>query len=307
MTRNWFLLAFVCVSLVCLSALVGYSGPAYADSNASGSEVIHNGDSQHRTAVDLHFTIRLANWEGKNAGSSYWFKSWTITTNPALGGSQTTTTRVNPDGHVYAIDVNYININIPYCTTVRVDVDAVLYSWNSLVIDSLYFTYASGNPDRGAPTEGFRFPYAPIEVKAFKWHTTTYTLVNEDPSLPFTVHNLRFYMSPTWYPPSSWTGSVGTLIREEAGPITLPSNTSQDFVLDVPWSDGKSYIYVSGEKDYDPIDFDVREHRLFQNGHQETLYIRHPSLSTWGILLLALVLATAAVWLIRRKRALELP
>jgi hypothetical protein len=310
MKRSWPLLAFLCASLVGFVALVSSAGLVYADANASTTTTIHNGDTLHRTAIDLHFLIRLWNWEGQNAGSPYWFKSWTITTNPALGGAQTTTPRVNPDGHIYAIAVDYTGINVAYCTTVRIDVSATLDKWNSLVIDSLYFTYATGNPTQGEPDEGFSFfPQYPIRVTTGQPHTTTYRLVNEDASVPFTVSNLRFYWADVWYPPETWTGSVGTLIYTVTGPIVVNPGSYFDVQLPVPWSPPgltciPSYIYVAGLKEYQMPGFDVPEARPFQNGHQEILLLEQPAIGTWGVVVLLAVLAATAVWLIRRRRVL---
>jgi len=309
----WHSIAFACVSLVCLAALVGSSGLAYADVNASTTTTIHNGDALNRTAIDLHFLIRLWNWEGQNAGSPYWFRSWTITTNPALGGAQTTTPRVNPDGHIYAIGVDYTGINIPYCNTVRIDVAAILDKWNSLVIDSLYFTYATGNPDKGEPDEGFAFfPQYPIRVTTGQSHTTTYRIVNEDESIQFVLSNLRFYWDNVWHAPATWTGSVGTPIYPIVpvpDPLVMNPGSYYDVQLTVPWTPPgliciPSYIYVYGEKEYEPPYFSGPEHHPFQNGHQEILVTETPAIGTWGVVVLVAVLAATAVWLIRRRRVL---
>jgi hypothetical protein len=310
MKHTWPLLGLACASLICFAVLAGSSQLAYASSNASASRWIHNGDSQKRTATDLHFVIRLAGGEGQNSGDKYWIESATITTHPPLGGSMTQSQRKNPDGNTYAIDVDYTGINVPYCSEVVIYVKLALSDNNCALIDSVRFTYPTGNPDKVRPGTGFVFlPQYPILVATGQPHTTTYSFRNEDDSLSVVVSNLDFYWADVWYPPETWTGSVGTLIYQVPGPITVPPGTYYDVQLTVPWTPpgprpDPSYIYVYGEEEYQPTGFDAVEHHPFQDGHQETLVYGTPAIGTWGVLVLVVLLATAAVWFMRRRRVL---
>ena len=320
MKHAWPLLVFVCAALVCLAAIMDPSGLAYAITTVSGTKTIHNGDSQHRAATDLHFKFRFQEYE---CPYYCWFENWTITTAPSLDGTTTITpirgyNVANAESVVCEIWVNYTQIkhgtdndDVLYCQYVRIDGSFDLNAWNEVIIDSVYWTYDTGDPVavEALPSQGFAWlPLkSPIQVMPGQPHTTTCRLENVDATVPFTVSNLRFYWDDVWHPAKTWTDSVGTCILTVPGPVTLNPGSYYDIELSVPWSPpgprpDPSYIYVYGEEEYQMPGFNVVEHLPFQYGHQETLVYGTPAIGTWGLLVLAALVVATAVWLIRRRR-----
>lgn len=76
------------------------------------------------------------------------------------------------------------------CSNVRVDVDATLNAWNSLVIDNMRFSYAGGLELKADPVIGFHFN--PVTGPASTEHEATYHFVNEDSVESITLRDLEF-------------------------------------------------------------------------------------------------------------------
>ena len=308
MKRAMFLVSVACVVLVCIAAASLVSSTAYATSDASLSITIHNSDPDMTTATDLHFylTTYENKWFAPYPLPYVCFLVYSVTTDPGLGVTPTFTEKVDGAGCVYGVEVDYEDISVPYCTTVGIDIKATLSKWNSLVVDNLRFTYPSRPPKKASPSFGFTFkPLYPIRVKTGVPHQTTLTFANIDSTDSLTLRNVRVFHDTVWVAPGGWTDSVGTPIYVEPGPIGLGPGDFSDIILEVPTpvtprNDPPSYIYAYAEKE------DADTTGFVQVGHEETLVLeeRLPSLGTWGILLLALALATTVVLLIRRRRAL---
>ena len=315
MKRTMFLLSVACVALVCIAALSIVSSPAHASAKVSTSTEIHN--SEKKIATDLHFYLTTS--ENKRLGPPYMvcFESYSVKTTPPLGVAPTYTPKVDGVGCVYAVVVDYSDITVPYCTTVRIDVEATLSKQNSLVVDSLRFTYPDRPPKKASPAFGFDYwPPHPIRVKAGTNHSTNLRFRNFESPLgalvdstdSLTLCNIRIFRDTVWTAPENWTDSLGMPVGVIPGPVVLGPGDSLDIPLSVPTPitprrDPPSYIYAYAMKQYKT---DTLEVRFFQNGHEETLVLDEglPALGTWGILVLALVVATTAALLVRRRKAL---
>jgi hypothetical protein len=290
------------VGLTALGLALTSAAPASADSNASGSKMIHNSDDLMRPATNVEFTVRLASWEGQNGGP-YWFKTWNITTVPS--GTMSQSVRTNGEGHVYAIDVTVTGLNIPYCISIRVDVDAVLNAWNSIVIDNVRFTYGSpGGHRKAEPNLGFLIN--DIGVPVWRPHTADYYFVNEDTTESVTLTELAFVADAEWRTiDEQWGYGFGVLVDSIPGPVTVLPGESLHVALSIPSIAYDPYIYIRGVADYDMPNMDP-DTQPFRQGHQENGPSDVPASSPVGLLALALtVILTAFVFLLRRRRALS--
>jgi hypothetical protein len=245
-----------------------------------------------------------------------WFSGGTHNGDPLDGDyEETVIWRYNSSINDYVkcdVYVKYTDIaygGVPPCQEVRIDGNFWLNAWNAICIDSVYWTYDTGDPLEALPGQAIAWLplYKPIQVNPGQPHTTTCRLENVDATVPFTVSNLRFYWDDVWHPPKTWTDSVGTCILAVPDTVTLNPGSHYDIELSVPWSPpgpvaDPSYIYVYGEEEYQMPGFGIVEHLPFQYGHQETLVYGTPAIGTWGVFVLAALVAATAVWLIRRRR-----
>jgi len=318
MKHAWPLLVFVCAALVCLVAIMHPSGLAYADTHVSGMKEIHQG-AAGRNATDLHYIFKFNPDTPEECPYYCWFTMYQIWTIPGLDGN----THFDPIWEwspsfskdvvckIYAhhTDITYgtAHDDVYFCENVQIFGDFWLNAWNKVWIDSVYWTYDTGDPVQALPSQGFSFEQTPIPVDPGRPHISTFRLENIDATVPFTVSNLRFYWDDVWHPPETWTDSVGTCILTVPDTVTLNPGSHYDIELTVPWSPpgprpDPSYIYIYGEEEYHMPGFDVVEHHPFQYGHQETLAYRTPAIRTRGVLVLGALVVATAVWLIRRRR-----
>jgi hypothetical protein len=276
-------------------------GSAIADSQVSASDSLHNGDELLRTATDLSFSVHVP--ESEKEG--YWIKSYTITTSPDVGGSYSVTEHTNTGGHIWKVDVRYDDISVPFCDTIRIDVEATLNKWNHLYISDMEWSYESDpeNVIKAMPDHGFFFELVPEYGESA--HNTFYAFVNIDPSVPININELSFYHSSIWVGPAGQWDSVllfDPIIDDFLPQTVYPGETLFVNLSEIP-NIAESYIYVVGQMEYDMPGF-AFETVNFMNGHEESTR-QVPSLTGWGLLILVVLLIGSGIWLYmqRRKRA----
>ena len=288
-----------CVTITAIAVVLLSFNPVYASSNASKSIQVHNGDSQARTATDLTFTVQVPEYEKEG----YWMESYTIGTTPPIGGTRTDTPHTNSGGHVWSVDIKYDVISIPYCVTIQIDAEATLNKWNVLEIINVKWSYENDslNTRDASPDQGFHF-HDGVELNPDNSHNTSYTFNNLDEDVSLTLWNIQFYLDSVWYEPAEQWDPIGTMIYSAAGPFELLPGDSITIPLDSIPNISSSYIYVAGEIEYQMPDFDY-ESREFRDGHEEDLTRSIPTLTEWGLILLALlILLAGTIAVIRRRR-----
>ena len=295
-------LAFWCVVGTAVFALaVPRAAVALPSTNSgaqigSGSQSYTNSDA--RTATDFHFVYKLAN---SDATPPYYFDSATFTTVPA---GTVSATPILTGGLVSGYTVNVTALSIPTGGTIQVNANAKIHNAaNSGAMSGWTFTYATGAPVSCAPDWTFRYQYDAI-LPVPGLHTVHYLLVNDDLTRTITLSSIAFRLDTLWRAPGTAL-PTSTPFQIAAGPIVLPPGVKHDVILNVPGTgSAKSFIYASGTMTFtggggaSPIAFD--------NRHEEAFYpTAVPSLSTWGAIAAALLLASLAGFaLLRRRNAL---
>lgn len=248
-----------------------------------------------RTATDFHFTYKLA---GTDATPPYYFDSATFTTVPA---GSVSATPILTSGLVSGYTVNVTGLSIPTGGTIQLNANAKVHdAANSAGMGGWTFTYATGAPVSCAPDWTFRYEFDAI-LPAPGPHTVHYLLVNDDLTRTMTISSIAFRLDTLWRAPGTALPSSAPF-QTSAGPIVLPPGVKHDVILTVPATgSAKSFIYASGTMTYtggggaSPVAFD--------NRHEEAFYpTALPSLSAWGVIAAALLLATLAGVALRRRR-----
>ena len=298
--KNSFVTVF-CVAMATIAVLFLSFSPAYATSEASKSlSPVHNGHAAQHTATDLKFRVQMIEGEQDN----YYMLSYSVSTTPAIGGTQTITEKKTAQGNIWAIDVKYDNISVTYCTNITINAKATLNEWNALEIKKVKWSYGVGGDKKASPDHGFAYPYpGEIEYLAGNIHNTSYTFYNTDSLYELTLNYLQFYLDTTWYEPEDQWGPIGTLIEEVTGPFVLHPDDSLYVSLDSIPDRLNSYIYVAGEMEYQMPDFDY-EVMQFRDGHEEEVppYMDIPTLGEWGLIIFGVVLIGFITYVFLRRR-----
>ncbi len=302
-TRVYFVNEFIISVVVAVLFLSATS--AYADLEVDMEYDITNLDVLQRTANDVSFKAGLPPGDA----GTWWIVNYDLSVwiTPNIGGTRSTTSHTDGSGNLMYYDVLYDGISVPYGTTITIHVKGTVnQSGNLLKKWNVEWSYPNepntrgGAPDHGDDVNDTEWP--PEEEE----HNTTYTFNNIDPDIPVTISYLRFHEGPQRCDPCDPNYRVcvtsGQVIEEVTGPIVVDANSSYQVGLyGIP--NTNRYIYVDGEMEYQMPGCDPAISRwIFGHEEPEPPAIV-PTVSEWGLIIMAvLLLAAGAVVIVRRRR-----
>jgi hypothetical protein len=220
-------------------------------------------------------------WEGELGGAATWIVDYDLSTNQ--GGTMNITPRINPDGHIYALDVEVTDVTIQDYETVWIYADIKLNNWNNAVISDYRSHFGEHGWSPGDfPDIGFTYPRPPTSPGS---HETTFYFLNAG-TRPLILESMTWMWDQEWHSAREQTAWSGHVLAETRA-LTVAPGAAFAMDLVIP-HDGRSesYIYASGIVRYQTGEGLVASEIFF--GHQEEFMtstsVDAPASSgdTWG-------------------------
>lgn len=303
---NGFMISAV-VAVLFLSAASVSEATNQPSTEAGDGMSVTNLDSFQRTATDLSFTVGVSAWDIENG---YWIISYSIWVTDDNGndiGGVATYTEQKVNGNIWYVTVHYDGINVPYGTTIHVNIDANQNRYNKIGLWDSEWSYDSepgfrvGVPDHFNTIYNTTWQQAPAND-----HNATYAFGNSDINIPITITSLRLYEGPSRCDPCDpnydTCATNGQLIGEITGPFVVDANSSYEVHLEgIP--NTNRYIYVAGVMQYQTPGCDAATSQWIFAHEEPQNPATIPTVSEWGLIVLAaILLAAGAVVIVRRRR-----